>query len=455
MAESKDFSAEAGSAKVIGTVSSSDIAEPVAPPLGLRAMGPRITFHFVGEWDAETSYVLYDVVRGVDGTSYIANKINIAKGVNPENDNEAHWVKWNDPNAQVELLQQTVNGFAGRITEVETEAANAANAAADAKAASASNAAAIAAEATRAKAAEAANADAIEANADAIEANTAAIKANTAAINSNAGRKYGFAVVMMPPFNTEASIKKRVDLANKAGASNINVCVYIDNDAMTPKALCDYAISYAKSVGMEVSLKVHGYTSSPSAYGNLVSNYLDSLSYAPNTVFIYNEPGKDYITANESTMLSTISAIKAKGYTVGIPLNYPSMQVADKLIARCDIVGINLYPSLGYSLTYSVESMMKALSDSFNAMTAGITKNIWITEAGILPRKCFLFAPEVYNPDDGYPTDSSIGREVDYNVATSYYRAAIKALSNCCDNLLLWYGETSLVDDNAEFVRSA
>lgn len=454
MTESKDFSAEAGSAKVVGTVSSTDIAEPVAPPLGLRAMGPRITFHFVGEWDAETSYVLYDVVR-VNGTSYIANKINIAKGINPETDNEAHWVKWNDPNAQVELLQQTVNGFDGRITATETEAANAAADATAAKAASADNAAAISAEVTRAKAAEAANASAIEANGAAIEANTAAIEANTAAINSNAGSGYGLAVVLMPPFNTEASIKKRIDLAKKAGASNINVCVYIDNDAMSPKALCDYAISYAKSVGMAVSLKVHGYTSAPSVYGNLVSSYLDSLTGAPDTVFIYNEPGKNYITENESTMLSTISTIKAKGYTVGIPFNYPSIQVADKLIARCDIVGINLYPSLGYSLTYSVESMMKALSDSFNAMTAGITKKIWVTETGILPRKCFLFAPEVYNPDDGYPTDSSIGREVDYNVATSYYRAAIKALSNCCDNLLLWYGETSLVDANADFVRSA
>ena len=162
MAESKDFAAEAGSAKVVGTVSSTDIAEPVAPPMGLRAIGPRITFHFVGEWDAETSYVLYDVVR-VNGTSYIGNKINIAKGINPETDNNVHWVKWNDPNAQVELLQQTVNGFDARITAAETDAVNAAGDAAEAKAASASNTAAISAEVTRATAAESANTEAIEA----------------------------------------------------------------------------------------------------------------------------------------------------------------------------------------------------------------------------------------------------------------------------------------------------
>ena len=148
MAESKDFSAEAGTAKVSGTVSSTDIAEPVAPPMGLRAIGPRITFHFVGEWDVNTSYVLYDVVR-VNGTSYIANKITIAKGVNPETDNNVHWVRWNDPNAQVELLQQTVNGFDGRITAAQG-VADAAKGVADAAkgAADAAQGAADAAQAT-------------------------------------------------------------------------------------------------------------------------------------------------------------------------------------------------------------------------------------------------------------------------------------------------------------------
>lgn len=175
MAESKDFSAEAGTAKVIGTVSSTDIAEPIAPPTGLRAVGPRITFHFTGEWDAETSYVLYDVVH-VNGTSYIANKVTIAKGVNPETDNNVHWVQWNDPNAQVALLQQTVNSFDSRITGAETEAMNAAADAAEAKKASSDNAAAIEAEATRAKSAEAANAAAIEANTAAIAKTKSDIK---------------------------------------------------------------------------------------------------------------------------------------------------------------------------------------------------------------------------------------------------------------------------------------
>lgn len=183
MSENKDFSAEAGSAKVVGTVSSTDIAEPVAPPLGMRAVGPRITFHFAGEWNAETSYVLYDVVR-VNGTSYIANKISIAKGVNPETDNNVHWVKWNDPNAQVELLQQTVNGFDARITEAETEAMNAAGDAAEAKKASAENATAISNETTRAKSAEETNATAIEAESARATAAEGANSAELAALKA-------------------------------------------------------------------------------------------------------------------------------------------------------------------------------------------------------------------------------------------------------------------------------
>ena len=186
MAESKDFTAEVGSAKVAGTVFSTDIAEPVTPPTGLRAIGPRITFHFSGEWNAETTYVLYDVVL-LNGTSYICNKIRLAKNVNPETDNGAHWVKWNAPNAQVELLQQTVNAFDSRITKTETEAMNAAADATEAKKTSADNATAIEAEATRAKAAEAANTTAIEAEATrakaAEAANTTAIHENKTAIN--------------------------------------------------------------------------------------------------------------------------------------------------------------------------------------------------------------------------------------------------------------------------------
>lgn len=126
----------------------------------------------------------------MNGTSYIANKINIAKGINPETDNNVHWIKWNDPNSQVELLQQTVNGFDGRITEAMTEAMNAAGEAAEAKKIGADNAAAISAEATRAKEAEGANASGIAA----LRAKTARTYASTVAMQADADLKNGMLV---------------------------------------------------------------------------------------------------------------------------------------------------------------------------------------------------------------------------------------------------------------------
>lgn len=233
MAESKDFSAEAGSAKVVGTVSSTDIAEPITPPTGLRAIGPRITFHFVDEWDAETSYVLYDVVR-VNGTSYIANKINIAKGINPETDNNVHWIKWNDPNSQVELLQSTVNRFDGRITEAMTTATNAAGDAAEAKKTSADNATAISAETTRAKEAEGANASSIAA----LRAKAARTYASTTAMQTDSDLKSGM-IVQTVGFHDNSQFGGGIYKITADGTANAMDVIALQNDLFAKLVMLD------------------------------------------------------------------------------------------------------------------------------------------------------------------------------------------------------------------------
>ena len=86
-------------------------------PQGLMVIGPQVTLHFVeGEWDEANTYDYYDVVQ-VDGTSYIAVQ-DVPAGT--EITNTEYWAKWNDPNAQVKLLQDTVNGFDGRINQNTT-----------------------------------------------------------------------------------------------------------------------------------------------------------------------------------------------------------------------------------------------------------------------------------------------------------------------------------------------
>lgn len=96
-------------------------SSPVLPlpdtPQGVMAVGPRVTLHFVQDYKQANSYNYYDVVN-IDGTSYIAIK-NVPANT-PITDTE-YWVKWNDPNAQFALLQDTVNGFNGRVTALEND----------------------------------------------------------------------------------------------------------------------------------------------------------------------------------------------------------------------------------------------------------------------------------------------------------------------------------------------
>ena len=100
-------------------------SSPVLPlpdtPQGVMAVGPRVTFHFVQDYNQANSYDYYDVVN-VDGTSYIAIQDVPA---NTTITNADYWVKWNDPNAQYMMLQNTVESFDSRITAAKESADNA------------------------------------------------------------------------------------------------------------------------------------------------------------------------------------------------------------------------------------------------------------------------------------------------------------------------------------------
>ena len=115
MAVTKTVNVETTNARASTTLTDTTPTVPLPDtPQGLMVIGPQVTLHFVeGEWDKANSYDYYDVVQ-VDGTSYIAVQDVPA---NTTITNTDYWAKWNDPNAQVELLQQTVNTFDGRITE--------------------------------------------------------------------------------------------------------------------------------------------------------------------------------------------------------------------------------------------------------------------------------------------------------------------------------------------------
>ena len=416
MAGSKDFSAEAGSAKVIGTVSSSDIAEPIAPPVGLRAIGPRITFHFVGEWDAETSYVLYDVVR-VNGTSYIGNKINIAKGINPESDNNVHWVKWNDPNAQVELLQQTVNSFDERITATEAEAANAAGVAAEAKRASADNATAINAEIERAKAAEESISEAIE----------------------TAGSDKWIAYIFQdtPLRQSTEFFTDFITRCKKAGFAALQMTIHVNEDGTIIENESKFAEynSIAEQIGISiVSVKMHGvYT-----YPNYFNHIKTALAAFPkvSTVFILNE---DLTHAAQGVpIMNQIKQINPN-IRVGITGAYTDCFEGKRAYSGLDdydILGVHMYPICAqYNNTVIDETV---IHEAFNRrMIIPWDKELWITECGVLPYLQFLNNPEQYSLDKLSDTNKNIEGQKAFYKELSKCNTAVRAT-----HIVPWYMES-------------
>ena len=127
MANVSNFSAVTPGAVVSGTLTDKEVVAPIAPPDGLRADGPRVTFHFAGAWDAGNTYVYYDVVKDNSGASWICKYPQVPKGTPLEEG--AYWTRWADPNLEVEELYQTVQVYDARITEAQTDAAEAKTAA--------------------------------------------------------------------------------------------------------------------------------------------------------------------------------------------------------------------------------------------------------------------------------------------------------------------------------------
>lgn len=116
MAISSKFGTSAGNATVSGTLDVKDPVAPVAPPDGLKAIGPRVTFHFTGLWDKNTDYVYYDVVKDGSDNSYIAIKPKVPAGT-ALTDSE-YWFKWSDPNQQFFDLEQTVSTYSSEIADL-------------------------------------------------------------------------------------------------------------------------------------------------------------------------------------------------------------------------------------------------------------------------------------------------------------------------------------------------
>ena len=113
MAITKTVNVETTNAHASTTLTDTTPTVPLPDtPQGLMVIGPQVTLHFVeDEWNQANTYDYYDVVQ-VDGTSYIAVQDVPA---NTPITNTDYWAKWNDPNQQVELMQETISQYDARI----------------------------------------------------------------------------------------------------------------------------------------------------------------------------------------------------------------------------------------------------------------------------------------------------------------------------------------------------
>ena len=89
---------------------------PLNGPQGMKAIGPRVTFHFISdEWNIANTYEPYDVVN-VGGASYVAIQP-VPSGI--ELDNANYWFYWADPNAQFAELKNIVNALSAQIDAIQ------------------------------------------------------------------------------------------------------------------------------------------------------------------------------------------------------------------------------------------------------------------------------------------------------------------------------------------------
>ena len=110
------FGAQTDNAVVSGTVTDRQMVIPEVPPQGLMSIGPRQSPNYIKEpWNAQTSYVFYDVVKDGAGASYVATKPVVPAGT--ELTDEDYWFKWAEPNAQINELNEVVKTFNERITQ--------------------------------------------------------------------------------------------------------------------------------------------------------------------------------------------------------------------------------------------------------------------------------------------------------------------------------------------------
>ena len=195
------------------------------------------------------------------------------------------------------------------------------------------------------------------------------------------------------------------------------------------------------------SIKFHGTYS----YTNYLANVVRIIGEFTNinTCFIFNEQLSNclnYGLTYPATIKATYPNIKV-GFTVQYNLLYSATLTSANwasLLGAYDIIGLHLYPSCG-SYTDSKNCSYDKVLEAFNSPTNMIpwTKDIWITESGVLPYWQFLELPEGYDLSKLSDTTRTTEPQALFYKALSKCNLAQKAKKICP-----WYLESGMSGEN-------
>lgn len=239
-----------------------------------------------------------------------------------------------------------------------------------------------------------------------------------------------------------------------AGFKESQMLITINNDGTIVEDISKFEEynQLAKNLNIPItSIKFHGkYTAI-----NYQNTILDILKYFPdvNTVFIFNEQLEDIYNnalSYPSVIKNNFNNVKKVGFTCAYnQAFYGNTLTFDKwqsIINVFDVLGVNMYPSCSSFSNPSICNYEKVIG-AFNNPTfiCPWTKEIWITESGVLPYWQFMELPENY----------VISKLTDNTFTTEPQKIFFKALNNCnmaqrATKIIPWFLESGMSDPNHE-----
>lgn len=274
----------------------------------------------------------------------------------------------------------------------------------------------------------------------------------------NRNKKYMLALFLdVAERQSEQYVTELMTYGVNAGFSSCQMLIHIESDGTLLEDKNKFSMYNTIANNLKIpikSVKFHGSRNSV----RYQENILDCLSYFPNaeTVFVMNEQS-DYIYTDglgyPSIIKNAYPNIKKVGFTVSYSRCFYNMNNLNitpsqwnQVESVYDILGVHVYPSCGnYSEPKNVD--YEKIKSSFNLPPFVLkwSKDLWITESGVLPYWQMLELPESWN--------TSLLTDVtkDTTPQKLFFKALDESdIAERADKIIPWYTESGMSDENHE-----